>query len=76
MEILGRVDPNPGTLFQIHAQPSWIPDANSPNGFKADWITDSRYMDLRTHFDGTPRDLLARLSEVLDKYEKESFFRQ
>lgn len=71
VEIFGRIQhPTPATLIQVSAMPTtiWNSEWDTPHGFKADWICDSRWLgQLGTV--RTPRELLEQLTQWLDDYE-------
>lgn len=68
VEIYGRAVPiTPATLMQVRAEPSFIPDPDGQFGMRADWIQDTRYMEIGKAY--TPRELLQQLNAWLSNYE-------
>lgn len=68
VEILGRVrNPTPATMFQMQAQPSWIPD-DGPHGGHLDWVADTRIIGQMVTITSA-RDLVAALSDQIDQWE-------
>lgn len=69
LEIFGRYQPpTPATQYEVRAQPSWVPDAQSLNGRRPDWIADTRWSG-RTESVTSPRDLVAVLAKQLDEHD-------